>query len=82
MTGRKCFSREAEPKERGSQDTTFQTGRHSPFPNIPVPPGIPLSARTGARQCSLDFWRERWEAGAAGEATLPPPSAGEIPGKE
>lgn len=82
MTGRKGFSREAEPKERGSQGSTFQTGRHSPSPNIPVPIGIPRSARTGAQEYSLDLWREKWEAGAASEATLPPPSAGDILGKE
>lgn len=82
MTGRKGFSREAEPKERGLQGTTFQTERHSPSPNIPVPLGILLSIRTEAQEYSLDLCRERWEAGAASEATLPSPSSGDIPGKE
>lgn len=64
------------------QGTTFQTERHSPSPNIPVPLGILLGARTEAREDSLDLGRERWEAGAASEATLPPPSSGDNPGKE
>lgn len=37
-----------------------------PIPKFSVPLGILLSARTGAREYSLDLWRERWEAGAAG----------------
>lgn len=76
------------------QEGLFQRGRakgkglagHNipdrPSPIIPVPLGILLSAGTEAPEYSLELWRKKWEGGAAGEATLPPASSEDIPGKE